>query len=105
MTGIQIEVKTREDCLRYTTAVDFYQLIFNTELVQMICVCTNNNAHAQFENKPSLESGWTDVTVIEMYTVFGLLFYMTIVRLHNVQLYWSTKTLFMEIKQGFLCQE
>ena len=60
----------------------------------MIFGCSNNYGRAQFVNKPSLESEWTDVTVLEMYTFFGMLLYMSIARSPNVELYWSTETLF-----------
>ena len=55
---------------------------------------TNKYAAAQFVNKPSLESGWFDVTTVEMYKYIALLFYMSIVRLPNTELYWCTESFF-----------
>ena len=55
---------------------------------------TNKYAAAQFVNKPSLESGWFDVTPVEMYKYIALLFYMSIVRLPNTELYWCTESFF-----------
>ena len=92
--GIQLNVRTRDDCLQFTTALHMFQLIFTVELVETLCNFTNNYAREHIGNRTAMADGWQDLTVIEFYKYIALLYYMAIVELPNLELYWSTQPLF-----------
>ena len=93
LPGVQLDVTTREDRLKYTTALSFFQLLFTAEFLNYLCLYTNKYAQAQFD-KSSLEAGWFVITLVKMYKYIALLFYMSISRLPNTELYWCTESFF-----------
>jgi len=59
-----------------------------------MCQWTNKNAAAVGPTKPSMYRDWTDVDEDEFYRFIGLLMYMGMVQVPNVDLYWCKKSLF-----------
>ena len=93
--GVQLfGMKIREDIYKYLFAVNFFKLFFTEELVDKLCEFTNNYAREHRNDKPSLSLGWCDVTPSELYVYIALLFYMSIVKMPNIEAYWSTATLY-----------
>ena len=53
-SGIQLNVRTRDDCLQFTTALHMFQLIFTVELVETLCNFTNNYAREHIGNRTAM---------------------------------------------------
>jgi len=88
------EAKTREGLRKFLRAVDFFTLFFTADLVKNLCDFTNENARLIGPTKPSMYSAWEDVTHDTMYRFLGLLMYMGVVQVPNIERYWSTKSLY-----------
>jgi len=63
-------------------------------MVGQICTYTNQYAEMHGHEKPSLYSTWFDLTADEFYRFVGLLMYMSIIQAPNLEIYWSTKSLY-----------
>ena len=85
-------VTTRDDKYKFMSEINFFKLIFTHELVDQLCIYTNSYANSIGHTKPVLYKG--DVSRVEMYRYFGLLFYMAVVNFPVIHLYWSTAALF-----------
>lgn len=92
--GVQLpDVRTRDDMKNYLTPLDFFRLFFTLDLVKHLCKYTNDYAKIHGPQKPSLYKGWAEVTPDDLYTFFGLLMYMAVVKAPNADSYWSTAPL------------
>ena len=96
--GVQLEnVRTRQGATTMTKAIDFFKLFFTFEVISRICDYTNAYADAHIGDREtySLSDGtWNKVNPDDMWSLIGLLIYMGLVRLPDIESYWSTATLY-----------
>ena len=80
------------------TALDFFNLFFTSELIDMMIVLhTNQYANATISKKPTYmdKSGqWNPTTPVEIRKLIGLFIYHGLVPVSTFSRYWSTKTLY-----------
>ena len=81
----------------YTKAIDFFCLFFTIDLIHDICHATNVYAWLHILDKQTYSSrdgSWDEVDCKEFYKYIGLLIYMGFVRVHSIDRYWSTSSLY-----------
>ncbi|XP_046828679.1 piggyBac transposable element-derived protein 4-like isoform X2 [Vespa crabro] len=82
-----------QNCDNCIDPLDYFQLYFTNELIENIVVKTNNYARSKIAKRVlserSIWNTWKDLTVSEMKAFLGLILNMGIVRLSNIQDYWS----------------
>ncbi|KAJ8367236.1 hypothetical protein AAFF_G00323820 [Aldrovandia affinis] len=74
------------------TPLDLFKLYVTRDAVNTLCENTNKQA-AKAQAKGSKYT-WTDVGVEEFYRYIGLLFYMAMVKLHDIRDYWRQNSIF-----------
>ena len=88
------DTRTRDGVRNYLRPVDFFKLFFTACLVDTLCQYSNMYAAAVGPDKPSLFTDWYAINAEEFYRFCGLLMYMSLVKVPNVEKYWSRKTLY-----------
>lgn len=80
------------------TPFDFFKLIINDEIIIKIVEETNNYAQQKINLTPiskfSRLSKWVPTTVEEIQNWLGLVLWMGLVQMPEVEMYWSNSTLF-----------
>lgn len=86
------------DVLLDGTPFDFFKLIVSEEIIIKIVDETNNYAQQKINSTPiskfSRLSKWTPTTVEEIQNWLGLVLWMGLVQMPEVEMYWSNSTLF-----------
>ncbi|XP_041460062.1 piggyBac transposable element-derived protein 4-like [Lytechinus variegatus] len=86
-------IRTRQGVSTMTRAIDFFRLFFSIEVLGQLCMFTNEYARQHIHEKPSYATSsgdWKPVGVEEMEQLCGLLIYMGLVPLPDLELYFST---------------
>ncbi len=78
-------------------AVDYFQLYFDTSLMNEFVINTNIMGAKIFESKKKGPNGshmgrWSPTSMAELYRLFGVLLHMGIKRLPSIRSYWSNDT-------------
>ncbi|VDI26898.1 Hypothetical predicted protein [Mytilus galloprovincialis] len=97
--GLQFGFLTRQSLKAFKKPVDFLYLFLTHQIVLQICIATNHHAEQLIAKGQNLsysdsDGGWNQVTVAEMYRFFGIVIYMSIVNLPNLEKYWSRSPLY-----------
>ena len=93
--GVYIkDCKTHADISKLLHPMDFLKLFFTPCLIGMLCTYTNDYADTVGPQKPSLYQSWSNTYPEEFYHFIGLLMYMSIVQVANIEKYWSKKSLY-----------
>ena len=74
--------------------MDFLKLFFTPCLIGMLCSYTKDYANTVGPQKPSLCQSWSNTYPEEFYCFIGLLTYMSIVQVLNIEKYWLKKSLY-----------
>ena len=82
-----------------TRAVDFFSLFFSVDMINTICNHTNSYAYehimeGSFQTYAQADGSWQEVTPDEIKRLIALLIYFGLVKVGNVDRYWSVKTLY-----------
>ena len=93
--GVYIEdCKTRADIGKFLCPMDFLKLFFTPCLIGMLFTYTNDYANTVGPQKPSLYQSWSNTYPEEFYCFIGVLMYMSMVQVPNIEKYWSKKSLY-----------
>ncbi|XP_038220473.1 piggyBac transposable element-derived protein 4-like [Zerene cesonia] len=68
--------------------IDFFELIFNSTFMTTLVTSINDHALKLCKNS------WKETTVHELRTFFALIFHMGHIRIHRINDYWSTDSLY-----------
>ncbi|KAK2588065.1 hypothetical protein KPH14_004130 [Odynerus spinipes] len=83
------------NCDNCIDPLDYFQLYFTNEFIQNIIDKTNNYARLKMSKRVlserSVWNTWKDLTIFEMKAFLGIVLNMGIVRLSNIQDYWSNE--------------
>ena len=85
------------DNFQPTSEVDFFRLFFTTALVGALVNFTNIYAATHILTHSSYadsDGSWRDTTAAEIESLLALFIYFGLVRVSNVEQYWSCKTLY-----------
>ena len=97
-----------------SSALDFFELYFNSEMIRMLKVETNRYAHSTINElrrtnklkKKSTWHNWMPVKLHEIYAFLALVLHMGIVRLPKISDYWSTDSfLKTEFSRGIMSRD
>lgn len=82
-----------------TRAVDFFFLFFTADMINNICSHTNSYANehimeGSFRSYAQADGSWQDITPDEIKRLIAMLIYFGLVKVGNVDNYWSVKTLY-----------
>ena len=82
---------------RKNTALDFFSLFFDQQLIEKIVSHTNEYAHITIMNKSTYadkHGAWVETTPAEIRNLIAILIYQGLVRVSSFKNYWSTKSLY-----------
>ncbi|KAJ8377795.1 hypothetical protein AAFF_G00251140 [Aldrovandia affinis] len=74
------------------TPLDLFKQYVTRDAVNTLC--RNTNKQAAMAQAKGSKYTWTDVGVEEFYKYIGLLFYMAMVKLHDIRDYWRQNTIY-----------
>lgn len=100
LPGPQLDRRIRQDT---STALAFFSLYFDNELIDKIVKHTNQYGHLTILKKPSYarkDGAWAETTPQEVRELIALLLYHGLVSVSTFSRYWSSKSLYNGLWSG-----